>query len=147
MEALQEFISKRVVTLIRWDFNDLVIDWHARSCSVIGLFSNNLLEFTEMVQLFQGTTLPTRFGIGTSPSILDFVFFSVPDAFSQVSRLLPIGLSDHAVVKLILNWRTSTSNEPFRHRRWYYYRLKTVKLTALEEGLNWSETTRQNGLI
>ncbi len=32
------------------------------------------------------TTFPTRFRIGTFHSVLDIAFFSVPDAFSHVSR-------------------------------------------------------------
>ncbi len=87
-----------------------------------------------------------RFRAGTSPSILDLAFSSVPDASSLISRLSPIGLSDHAVVKFLLKWRTSTSNDMFRPRRWNYCKLNTAKLTALAEELNWSETTRADSV-
>ncbi len=74
-------------------------------------------EFATTGQLIQGITFPTRFRAGTSPSVLDLVFSSVPDAFSLFSRLSPIGLSDHAVVKFLLKWRTSTSNDMFRWKQ------------------------------
>ncbi len=114
--------------------------------SAIGSFSDHLLEFADSGQLFQGITFSTRFRIGTSPSILDLAFFSVPGAFSQVSRLSPIGLSDHAVVKFLLKWRTSINNEMFRPRRWDYWKLNTAKRTALEVELNCSETTRDDSV-
>ncbi len=34
----------------------------------------------------------------------------------------------------------------FRPRRWNYCKLNTVKLTALAEELNWSETTRADSV-
>ncbi len=85
------------------------------------------LEFSETGELFQGITFSTRFRTGTPPSGLGLVFFSVRDAFSQASTLSPIGLSDHAVVKFLLKWRTPTSNAMFRPRRWSNYKLLNPK--------------------
>ncbi len=48
--------------------------------------------------------------------------------------------------KFLLKWRTSTSNEMFRPRRWNYCKLNTAKLTALAKKLNWSETTRADSV-
>ncbi len=73
LEILQDLTSKKGESLILGDFNAPVIDWHARSCSAIGSFSDHLLEFAETGQLFQGITFPTRFRAGTSPSILDLL--------------------------------------------------------------------------
>ncbi len=100
-----------------------------------------------MGHLFQGIAFPTRFRAGTSPSVLDLAFFSVPDAFSSVSRLSPIGLGGHAVVKFLLKWQTPASNGPLCPRRWNYHELNTVRLTALAEELNWSETTKHDNVV
>ncbi len=127
------------------DFNAPAIDWQPRSCSAIGSISDHLLEFAEIGHLFQGITFPTPFWAGTSPSVLDLAFFSVSDAFSSVSRLSPLGLSEHAAVK-ILKWQTPSINEPLRPRRWNYHKLNTAKLTALAGELNWSETTKDNSI-
>ncbi len=133
-------------TLILGDFNAPVIDWQARSCSAIGSFPDHLLEFAEMGHLFQGITFPTCFRAGTFSSILDLAFFSVPDAFSSVSSLSQIGLTDHAVVKILIKWQTPSNNEPLRPRRWNYHKLNTAKLTALAGELSWSETTKDDSI-
>ncbi len=94
LDTLEFFLSKKRESLILGDFNAPAIDWQARSCLAIGSFSDHLFEFAEMGHLFQGITFPTRFRAGTSPSVLDLAFFSVSDAFSNVSRLSSLGLSD-----------------------------------------------------
>ncbi len=100
LDTLEDFFSKKAEKLTLGDFNSPAIDWQASSCS------DYLLEFAEMGHLFQGITFPTRLRAGTSPSVLDLAFFSVPDAFLSDSRLSPLGLSDHAVVKILIKWKT-----------------------------------------
>ncbi len=146
LKILLDFNSKNGESLILGDFNAPAIDWQARSCSAMGSFSDHLLEFAELGRLFQGITFPSRFRTGTSPSTLELAFFGVPDGYSQVSRLSPIGLRDYAVVKFIFKWQTSTSNEMFRPRRWNYCKLYAAKLTGVAEELNWTETTRDDSV-
>ncbi len=74
----------------------------------------------------------------------NLAFFNVPDAFSSVQRLSPIGLSEHAVVKFLIKWQTPSNNEPLRHRRQNYHKLNTAKPTALAGELKWSETTKDD---
>ncbi len=45
LDTLEDFLSEKRETLILGDFNAPAIDWQARSCSTIGLFSDHLLEF------------------------------------------------------------------------------------------------------
>ncbi|CAH8628290.1 unnamed protein product [Schistosoma curassoni] len=81
-------------------FNAPYINWvNLEVESSISSFNSKLLETSIGLALFQHIRNPTRYDLRNSSSLLDLVFTHGDDV-GQMTLLLPLGRSDHAVILL-----------------------------------------------
>ncbi len=121
-------------SLIMGDFNLPTIDWNTLRCGS-GHLESQMVHLCETTPLHQVVRFPTRFRESNRPSLLDLAFVQKPEEVWKMDSLLPLGSSDHCVIRLVLN--TGGLNLP--PPRWVkqYHRADPQVILLQARALDW----------
>ena len=104
--------------LITGDFNYPDIDWETSGCRLPRPDhpTNMFMDTLQDCFLFQHINKPTRFRLGTEPSLLDLVISNEEGMVDNVEYLPGLGSSDHLIIRFRVVCYTSPHGRVFKEK-------------------------------
>jgi len=117
----------------------LIGDFNIDFCNSSHPYFHKLLAITQLFSLSQVVNSPTHFNSNGNHTLIDLIFVSNKEQFSDCCVISPLANSDHCGLTLSLSWKVSQRQASVCPRRvWRYRDADFPKAMGMIDAINWS---------